>query len=138
MGWQVRTGENYLAAAQQGGFTVDFSLEEGGSGATKGANKFRLAQIRKIPEYANLSEKEILDKLYKQIRVSKDGKFATDKKILEEIANEVRKVLNKGGTINIAGNQARKFTGKNKQFVTDSLFGQFMNMVEDSGELIPY
>mgnify|MGYP001446672589 CR=1 FL=1 len=135
--WQVRTGENYLAAAQQGGFTVDFSLEEGGSGATKGANKFRLAQIRKIPEYANLSEKEILDKLYKQIRVSKDGKFATDKKILEEIANEVRKVLNKGGTINIAGNQARKFTGKNKQFVTDSLFGQFMNMVEDSGELIP-
>jgi len=135
--WQVRTGENYLAAAKQGGFTVDFSLQEIGSGATKKANGFLITQIRKIPKYANLSQKEILDKLYKQILVNPDGTFATNKETIEGIANEVRKVLNKGGTINIAGSRAQRFAGKNKQFETDKLFGQFMEMVEASGELIP-
>ena len=99
--WPVRTGENYLAAAQQGGFTVDFSLQEIGSGATKKANGYLITQIKKIPKYANLSQKEILDKLYKQILVNPDGTFATNKETIEGIANEVRKVLNKGGTINI-------------------------------------
>tara|TARA_Y100001963_G_scaffold104106_1_gene143458 strand:- start:2233 stop:5892 length:3660 start_codon:yes stop_codon:yes gene_type:complete len=135
--WPVRTGENYLAAAQQGGFTVDFSLQEGGSGATKKANGYLITQIRKIPKYANLSQEKILDKLYKQILVNPDGTFATNKETIEGIANEVRKVLNKGGTINIAGSRAQRFAGKNKQFETDKLFGQFMEMVEDSGELIP-
>jgi len=136
-GWPVRTGENYLAAAQQGGFTVDFSLQEIGSGATKKANGYLITQIKKIPKYANLSQKEILDKLYKQILVNPDGTFATNKETIEGIANEVRKVLNKGGTINIAGSRAQRFAGKNKQFETDKLFGQFMEMVEGSGELIP-
>ena len=135
--WPVRTGENYLAAAQQGGFTVDFSLQEIGSGATKKANGYLITQIKKIPKYANLSQKEILDKLYKQILVNPDGTFATNKETIEGIANEVRKVLNKGGTINIAGSRAQRFAGKNKQFQTDKLFGQFMEMVEASGELIP-
>ena len=84
-----------------------------------------------------MTKKEILDKLYKQILVNPDGTFATNKETIEGIANEVRKVLNKGGTINIAGSRAQRFAGKNKQFQTDKLFGQFMEMVEASGELIP-
>lgn len=130
--WAARTAENYMAAAKSGGFTVDFSVSSGGSGSTKKSGTYEpnLKQLRGFENLKGLSDKEILDETYKQVRLTNAGKFV-DEDAVKEIAALVAKALNEGKTINIAGNQVWKFKGAT-QTTIDKIFANFMDMVQDN------
>ena len=130
--WAVRTGDNYLAAAKAEGFTIDFTTEDKGSGSTKKSGEYEpnLKIMREFPHLKGLTDEEILNATYKQIKLTKDLKFANPDEVAE-IAAEVAKALNSGKTINVAGNQVYRFPGKTQNDV-DRLFAQFMEMVQDN------
>jgi len=130
--WAVRTGDNYLAAAKAEGFTIDFTTEDKGSGSTKKSGTYEpnLKIMREFPHLKGLTDEEILNATYKQIKLTKDLKFANPDEVAE-IAALVAKALNNGKTINVAGNQVYRFPGKTQNDV-DRLFAEFMDMVQDN------